>query len=1074
MKNIDTLNSRKASLQKKLELLLKEKSNRDVVLEDSPMITSDQLCHQPSTSNSNIETIKPVPVQTAGPLIRTSKICSEDIQEKIKKLRKAEKQHLDDASLTNFQTRLRRHNQLDALERELARERGEVIAFLAAIHHSEQLASQNQLELLSNTLSMGSVLLVCPATVLQQWLNEFHSWYPAIRVGILHSSGSGYQKPASLIRTMASQSGCVLLTTYNTLVVYQDMLTQHAWSYVILDEGHKIKNPEAEITLAVKRFQTVHRIILSGSPMQNNLRELWSLFDFVCPGRLGPLPEFMQQFAVPITQGGYASSSPLQVVFDSLSPNPIGIQDILMPFLIRRLKAEVRLQLPNKSEQASVSCFDVLQYQDSLIHVLFCRLTDYQRQLYQEFTDSQVCKDLLNGKGNVFTALILLRKLCNHPDLVTGGTKDMLGDEATCRAREAERGNECNDEFLTRYPWSRFGCPLRSSKMLVVASLLKTWNAQGHRALVFSQSRRMLTVLERLVTVLRLSYLRMDGSTPVHLRQTLIRQFNSSVPDSDQSESRPFAFLLTTRVGGLGVNLTAANRVLIYDPDWNPSTDIQARERAWRIGQQQSVLIYRLLTSGTIEEKIYHRQIFKQFLTNRILRNPRQQRFFKTNDLQELLTFDDPDSHTENKSRESRAPETAIYLRSEGLGHTISRSKSTNRFDLLHQRCQLKSTSPESDEDVEVEDADLGDESSTTVDTESALETARRDRLRQLARELSRRIAEGRVDAEKPLFSRDSVRSGQKRRGTRVDGVRLTLVDRRTTYDTGDTERVKKSKTSSSSVKDSPTNSSSTSIHQKQSTDPDTPGRIQSDVFLSALLQRDPPTSESSDRNSTQLSNESSSWEIIARKRAALDDDMRQEAIRVARLAKEAIQRYSMNISTSPAPEKSNSNGSLNSSCSAHKRAYSTKQASSTSKKKRSGEPQTVTERQTLNRGIRSDHRDAVSINLPQVSHVVAHDQLIDCLTNVERVDTSFYRLETHRLIVRAIDTLRSEVTQSSQMVSFSSHNLPIGSITPESCKRFGLLKDRFLWNPQEEQSTVYVSLSPRTLESVFKQYFCN
>lgn len=117
----------------------------------------------------------------------------------------------------------------------------------------------------------------------------------------------------------------------------------------------------------------------------------------------------------------------------------------------------------------------------------------------------------------------------------------------------------------------------------------------------------MLTILERLVVVLRLPYLRMDGSTPVSTRQTLISQFNAPASGEGHSKSNPFVFLLTTRVGGLGVNLTAASRVLIYDPDWNPTTDIQARERAWRIGQKKSVLIYRLLTSGTIEEKIYHR-----------------------------------------------------------------------------------------------------------------------------------------------------------------------------------------------------------------------------------------------------------------------------------------------------------------------------------------------------------------------------------------------------------------------------------------------------------------------------------
>lgn len=142
--------------------------------------------------------------------------------------------------------------------------------------------------------------------------------------------------------------------------------------------------------------------------------------------------------------------------------------------------------------------------------------------------------------------------------------------------------------------------------------------------------------MEKFVRDQGYTYLRLDGTTGIGLRQPLIEKFNNS-PEI-------FVFLLTTRVGGLGVNLTGANRVIIYDPDWNPSTDTQARERAWRIGQKKDVTVYRLLTSGTIEEKIYHRQIFKQYLTNRVLKDPKQRRFFKSNDLYELFTLKDTDS----------------------------------------------------------------------------------------------------------------------------------------------------------------------------------------------------------------------------------------------------------------------------------------------------------------------------------------------------------------------------------------------------------------------------------------------
>lgn len=171
----------------------------------------------------------------------------------------------------------------------------------------------------------------------------------------------------------------------------------------------------------------------------------------------------------------------------------------------------------------------------------------------------------------------------------------------------------------------------RSGKMVVVDTLLRLWKKQDGRVLLFSQSRAMLDILEKYVQEKEYSYYRMDGTTAAATRAKMVDNFNKN--------SSIFLFLMTTKVGGLGINLTGANKIIIFDPDWNPSNDLQARERAWRIGQSRNVTIYRLLTSGTIEEKIYHRQIFKTFLSNKILKDPRQKRFFKTNDMHELFSY---------------------------------------------------------------------------------------------------------------------------------------------------------------------------------------------------------------------------------------------------------------------------------------------------------------------------------------------------------------------------------------------------------------------------------------------------
>ena len=234
--------------------------------------------------------------------------------------------------------------------------------------------------------------------------------------------------------------------------------------------------------------------------------------------------------------------------------------------------------------------------------------------IYERYIRSDTVSKILDGRRHVLSGIDYLRKVCNHPDLL-----------------------EDPDELEDDMP---YGAIEKSGKLVVVDALLKMWKEQGHRVLLFSQSRQMLDIIHQYVKRQGYKFLRMDGTTPVAVRSAQVDEFNQN-PDI-------FIFILTTKVGGLGINLTGANRVIIYDPDWNPSNDIQARERAWRLGQTKSVTIYRLMTSGTIEEKIYHRQIFKQFLTNKILIDPRQQRFFKSNSLHDLfLLGDHHDQNTE-------------------------------------------------------------------------------------------------------------------------------------------------------------------------------------------------------------------------------------------------------------------------------------------------------------------------------------------------------------------------------------------------------------------------------------------
>ncbi|KAK7393386.1 hypothetical protein VNO78_21939 [Psophocarpus tetragonolobus] len=479
----------------------------------------------------------------------------------------------------------------------------QVLSFLGALHFSGMFKPS---------------IIVCPVTLLRQWKREAKKWYPKFHVELLHdsaqdsaprkkrakseetdsernsSSDNDYEKKVpsrntrkweSLInRVMRSESG-LLITTYEQLRILGDQLLDIEWGYAVLDEGHRIRNPNAEVTLVCKQLQTVHRIIMTGAPIQNKLAELWSLFDFVFPGKLGVLPVFEAEFAVPIAVGGYTNASPLQV--STAYRCAVVLRDLIMPYLLRRMKADVNAQLPKKTE-----------------HVLFCSLTSEQISAYRAFLASTDVEQILDGHRNSLYGIDVMRKICNHPDLL-------------------ERDHAFSDPD--------FGNPERSGKMKVVAQVLNVWKEQGHRVLLFTQTQQMLDIFENFLTASGHIYRRMDGLTPVKQRMALIDEYNAS--------SEIFIFILTTKVGGLGTNLTGANRVIIFDPDWNPSTDMQARERAWRIGQKRDVTVYRLITRGTIEEKVYHRQIYKHFLTNKILKNPQQKRFFKSRDMKDLFTL---------------------------------------------------------------------------------------------------------------------------------------------------------------------------------------------------------------------------------------------------------------------------------------------------------------------------------------------------------------------------------------------------------------------------------------------------
>lgn len=400
------------------------------------------------------------------------------------------------------------------------------------------------------------------------------------------------------------QQGLVVLVSYEGMRLYlrQILLDMGTWDAVVVDEGQVLRNPETEISTVCRLLPSYHRLILSGTPIQNSLRELWSLMDFVYPNLLGDIDSFDRDFATPIRSGNYKNSSLLAK--EIAIRTAIGLQRIIAPYLLRRKKNSVSIasQLPKKTEQ-----------------VLFCKLSPVQRTVYLNTLSSSEVRKVLEKKAPAFRAITTLRKICNHPALAFH--------------KGTAQWTVCEDSAMS---WRD------SSKLVILSKILPVWSKEGHKVLIFSQSHSMLNLVEGMLRQLagdrRTSsstnspfYTRLDGTTPPERREQIIHDFNS--------EPAIFAMLLTTRTGGVGISLTAANKVIIVDPDWNPQTDIQARERAWRIGQRREVTVYRLITRGTIEEKIYKRQIFKLLLTSRILDNPRQVALFCKSDIHDLFAL---------------------------------------------------------------------------------------------------------------------------------------------------------------------------------------------------------------------------------------------------------------------------------------------------------------------------------------------------------------------------------------------------------------------------------------------------
>jgi TATA-binding protein-associated factor len=433
-------------------------------------------------------------------------------------------------------------------------------------------------------------LVICPPTLTGHWKQEIKTYAPFL-------NAVAYAGPPSERGPYRSQlaSADIVITSYDIARNDVEILSPIAWNYCVLDEGHLIKNPKAKVTQAVKRLLSNHRLILSGTPIQNNVLELWSLFDFLMPGFLGTEKVFQDRFAKPIAQSRFAKSSSKEQEAGALAIESLHKQ--VLPFLLRRLKEEVLDDLPPK-----------------ILQNYYCDLSDLQKKLFDDFTkkEGRSLQDMAGNpdkeaKQHIFQALQYMRKLCNSPALVMKeGHKQYAATQALLARDNTSLADPKHAPKLMALRDLLVDCGIGAPAADIGGVPSADQAVSQHRALIFCQMKEMLdmvqdTVLKKLLPSVTFS--RLDGSVEASKRQDIVNRFNSD-PSID-------CLLLTTSVGGLGLNLTGADTVIFVEHDWNPQKDLQAMDRAHRIGQKKVVNVYRLITRGTLEEKILNLQRFK-------------------------------------------------------------------------------------------------------------------------------------------------------------------------------------------------------------------------------------------------------------------------------------------------------------------------------------------------------------------------------------------------------------------------------------------------------------------------------
>ncbi|XP_043463907.1 TATA-binding protein-associated factor 172 [Leptopilina heterotoma] len=482
-------------------------------------------------------------------------------------------------------------------------------------------------------------IVVCPPTLTGHWVYEVEKFFTTLDLSVIQYAGAPSEREK--IRSRVPQ--CKLVVgSYDILRKDIEFFESIQWNYCVLDEGHIIKNGKTKSAKATKRLHAYHRLILTGTPVQNDVLELWSLFDFLMPGFLGSEKHFAAKYSRPILACRDPKAGPKEQEAGALAMESLHRQ--VLPFLLRRHKEDVLKDLPPKITQD-----------------YYCELSSVQRKLYEDFQSRHSETLMTNStasvgvKGHVFQALRYLRNVCNHPKLVL--TPKHPQYQSICASLQQRQINLSDIELGAKLPALKqllLDCGIGQTQQQLNRNLNMANDGQQqpqqlvsqHRALIFCQLKVMLDIVEKDLLRVHLptvTYLRLDGSIPPAQRHSVVARFNAD-PSID-------VLLLTTQVGGLGLNLTGADTVIFVEHDWNPMKDLQAMDRAHRIGQKKVVNVYRLVTRSTVEEKIMGLQKFKLLTVNTVISTDNAS--LQTMGTEQILDLFSLDNGKEKKSERS-------------------------------------------------------------------------------------------------------------------------------------------------------------------------------------------------------------------------------------------------------------------------------------------------------------------------------------------------------------------------------------------------------------------------------------